>query len=175
MKAVRILTGLAGAVLMGVGVSLLPDAGDPTGVLLWLGGALLLHDAVIAPLVLVVGLLLVRSGGRGPVRGALMVAGALTAVALPVLLRPGTPANSSVLPLDYPRNWLLALVAVATVTALLTAGRGFVRGRRPRLRGVRPEGRREALQEARPEDRRQGRDGEPPGGSSSTSEGLTNP
>ncbi|WP_327342879.1 hypothetical protein [Streptomyces europaeiscabiei] len=47
-----------------------------------------------------------------------------TAVALPVLLRPGKPANSSVLPLDYPRSRLLALVAVATVTALLMAVRG---------------------------------------------------
>ncbi|MFF3510789.1 hypothetical protein [Streptomyces sp. NPDC002573] len=131
MKVMRILAGLAGAALMGVGVSLLSDAGDLTGVLLWLGGALLLHDAVIAPLVLVVGLLLVRGAGRGPVRGALVVAGALTVVALPVLLRPGPTANSSVLPLDYPRNWLLALGAVATVTALLTAARGFVRRRRP--------------------------------------------
>ncbi|MFJ5533768.1 hypothetical protein [Streptomyces sp. NPDC093261] len=130
MKVIRFLTGLAGAVFMGTGVFLLSDTGDVTGVLVWLAGALLLHDAVIAPLVLLVGLLVVRGGRRGPVRGALMAAGALTAVALPVLLRPGATANSSVLPLDYPRNWLLALAAVATVTALLTAARGLVRGRR---------------------------------------------
>ncbi|MGW1161201.1 hypothetical protein ACWD5Q_28275 [Streptomyces sp. NPDC002513] len=126
----RILTGLAGAVLMSIGAFLLSDTGDPTGVLVWLGGALVLHDVVIAPLVLLAGLLLVRGGGRGPVRGALTVAGALTAVALPVLVRPGATANSSVLPLDYPRNWLLVLVAVATGTALLTAARGCVRSRR---------------------------------------------
>ncbi|MGV9561442.1 hypothetical protein [Streptomyces sp. NPDC003480] len=130
MKVIRFLTGLAGAVFMGTGVFLLSDTGDVTGVLVWLAGALLLHDAVIAPMVLLVGLLVVRGGRRGPVRGALMAAGALTAVALPVLLRPGATANSSVLPLDYPRNWLLALAAVATVTALLTAARGLVRGRR---------------------------------------------
>ena len=119
----RVLTGAVGVTLIGVGVSLLLDVRDMPGVLLWLGGAVLLHDAVIAPLVLLVGLVAVRSGVRGPVRGALLVAGALTAVALPVLLRPGKPANSSVLPLDYPRNWLLALAAVATVTALLLAVR----------------------------------------------------
>ncbi|BDH12750.1 hypothetical protein [Streptomyces hygroscopicus] len=131
MKAIRVLVGVAGVALMGVGASLLMDVGDLTGVLVWLGGAVVLHDALIAPLVLLVGLVLVRGGVRGPVRGALMVSGALTMVALPVLLRPGRPANSSVLPLDYSRNWLIALVAVTTVTALVLAARRFARRRRP--------------------------------------------
>ncbi|MEU5547391.1 hypothetical protein AB0G85_34330 [Streptomyces sioyaensis] len=131
MKAIRVLAGVAGAVLMGVGASLLRDVPDLTGVLVWLGGAVVLHDGVIAPLVLLVGLVLARGGVRGPVRGALTVAGALTMVALPVLLRPGQRANSSVLPLDYSRNWLLAMVAVTTVTALVLAARRFTRRRRP--------------------------------------------
>ncbi len=131
MSVTRLLTGVAGLALMGVGASLLLDVPDLTGVLVWLGGAVVLHDALIAPLVLLIGLVLVRGGARGPVRGALLVAGALTAVALPVLLRPGKPANSSVLPLDYPRNWLLTLVAVATVTALVLAARRTRRRRRP--------------------------------------------
>ncbi|MFF7701157.1 hypothetical protein [Streptomyces lydicus] len=130
MSVTRLLTGVAGLALMGVGASLLLDVPDLTGVLVWLGGAVVLHDALIAPLVLLIGLVLVRGGARGPVRGALLVAGALTAVALPVLLRPGKPANSSVLPLDYPRNWLLTLVAVATVTALVLAARRTRRSRR---------------------------------------------
>ncbi|WP_055495390.1 hypothetical protein [Streptomyces sp. TP-A0356] len=130
VSMLRVLTGAVGLVLMGVGASLLSDVTDPTGVLVWLGGALVLHDVVIAPLVLLIGLVLVRRGVRGPVRGALLVAGALTAVALPVLLRPGKPANSSVLPLDYPRNWLLTLGVVATVTALVLAARGTRRSRR---------------------------------------------
>ncbi|ARH89278.1 hypothetical protein [Streptomyces sp. MOE7] len=130
MSVTRLLTGVAGLALMGVGASLLLDVPDLTGVLVWLGGAVVLHDALIAPLVLLIGLVLVRGGARGPVRGALLVAGALTTVALPVLLRPGKPANSSVLPLDYPRNWLLTLVAVATVTALVLAARRTRRSRR---------------------------------------------
>ncbi|ELP63873.1 hypothetical protein STRTUCAR8_09328 [Streptomyces turgidiscabies Car8] len=112
------VAGAAGLALMGVGVSLLTDVRDLPGVLVWLGGAVVLHDMVIAPVVLLIGLALVRGGVRGPVRGALLVAGALTAVALPVLLRPGRTANPSVLPLDYPRNWLVALVVVASVTAV---------------------------------------------------------
>ncbi|MEU6651496.1 hypothetical protein ABZ904_19135 [Streptomyces sp. NPDC046900] len=130
MSVTRLLTGAVGLTLMGVGASLLLDVPDLTGVLVWLGGAVVLHDALIAPLVLLIGWVLVRGGVRGPVRGALLVAGALTAVALPVLLRPAKPANSSVLPLDYPRNWLLTLAAVATVTALLPAVRAIRRSRR---------------------------------------------
>jgi hypothetical protein len=131
VKVVRVLAGAGGVALMGVGVALLADVRDATGVLVWLGGAMVLHDVVIAPLVLLVGLAAVRGRARGPVRGALVVAGALTVVALPALLRPGRTANSSVLPLDYPRNWLLALVAVAAVTALCLAARGLARRRRP--------------------------------------------
>jgi hypothetical protein len=130
VKALRVLVGAAGVALMSMGAFLLTDVRDPAGVLVWLGGAVLLHDVVVAPVVLLVGLALVRGGRRGPVRGALLVAGALTAVALPVLLRPGRTANSSVLPLDYPRNWLISLVAVATVAVLWTAVREFARKRR---------------------------------------------
>ncbi|MGR6974876.1 hypothetical protein ACU639_35640 [Streptomyces cynarae] len=130
MKSLRMMAGTAGVALMGVGALLLMGVRDLADVLVWLGGAVVLHDVVIAPVVLLVGLLLVRGGVRGPVRGALLVAGALTTVALPVLLRPGRTANSSVLPLDYPRNWLIALVAVAMVTALRLVVRGFGRRRR---------------------------------------------
>ncbi|GGU99737.1 hypothetical protein GCM10010211_78860 [Streptomyces albospinus] len=130
VNVLRLLAGIAGLALMGVGGSLLLDVQDLMGVLEWLGGAVVLHDALIAPLVLLVGLVLVRGGVRGPVRGALLVAGALTAVALAVLLRPGPRANSTVLPLDYPRNWLLTLVAVATVTALLVAAKEVRSSRR---------------------------------------------
>ncbi|QHC23313.1 hypothetical protein [Streptomyces sp. GS7] len=130
-NVLRLLVGAAGMALMGVGASLLLDRQqDLMGVLEWLGGAVVLHDALIAPVVLLVGLVLVRGGVRGPIRGALLVAGALTAVALPVLLRPGPRANSTVLPLDYPLNWLLTLVAVATFTALLVVAKAVRRSRR---------------------------------------------
>ncbi|WP_369387653.1 hypothetical protein AB5J72_08585 [Streptomyces sp. CG1] len=131
VTVLRLLAGAAGLALMGVGASLLLDRQrDLMGVLEWLGGAVVLHDALVAPLMLLVGLVLVRGGVRGPIRGALLVGGALTVVALPVLLRPGPRANSTVLPLDYPRNWLLTLVAVATFTALLVVAKEVRRSRR---------------------------------------------
>ncbi|WP_431961716.1 hypothetical protein [Actinacidiphila sp. bgisy160] len=128
--ATRRIAGAVGLALMGVGGYLLLGVRDLTGVLVWLGGAVVLHDVLIAPLVLLAGSVLDRGGARGPVRGALLVMGALTAVALPVMLRPGKPADASVLPLDYPRNWVVTLVAVAVVTALVTVVRGVLRGRR---------------------------------------------
>lgn len=116
---IRSITGAVGLALMGTGVALLVGDGDLPGVLAWLAGVVLLHDLVVMPVVLAVGFLLVRGRFRGPVRGALVVAGSLTAIASPVLLRTGTPANSSVLPLPYLRNWLAALGMVAVVTAVL--------------------------------------------------------
>ncbi|WP_236246226.1 hypothetical protein [Streptomyces sp. CC210A] len=143
MSAGRWVLGTAGVALMGVGAWLLADTRTPWDVVVWLGGAVVLHDAVVAPLVLGLGLLVARTGtARGVVRGALVVAGGLTLVALPVLLAPRRPSNPSVLPLDYTRNWLLLLAAVA-VGALLVAVapavgrrlRGWWPGRR--LRGWR--------------------------------------
>lgn len=60
---------------------------------------------------------------------------ALTLVALPPLLRPGPRANPSVLPLDYPRNWLITLAAVAAVTVVYAAARAVLRARRGDVRG----------------------------------------
>ncbi|WP_328923821.1 hypothetical protein OG429_03720 [Streptomyces sp. NBC_00190] len=131
----RTTVGAVGAALLGYGVLLLFDGGQYLDVAVWLAGAVALHDGIVAPLVLAVGLLLAGVRASRTVRGALIVAASLTVVALPVLLRPGTRNNPSVLPLDYPRNWSLALVAVAVLAALLHAAR-WVRGRRG---GRRPE------------------------------------
>jgi hypothetical protein len=116
----RFAVGTAGVALMGFGVWLLFGAGDvrdPWDAVVWLGGAIVLHDLIIAPLVLAAGFLLAALPARGTLRAALIVCGALTLVALPPLLRPGAPTNPSALPLDYLRNWLLTLGAVAGLAA----------------------------------------------------------
>jgi hypothetical protein len=124
----RTALGAAGLALMAVGLYLLVTGGQFKDVALWLAGAVVLHDLLVAPLVLAVGLLLALLPARGLLRGALVTAGCLTVIALPVLLAPGTPRNPSVLPLDYPRNWLLTLAAVAAVTAAVLVARRL-RGR----------------------------------------------
>ncbi|MDQ0939510.1 hypothetical protein [Streptomyces sp. V1I1] len=123
----RIVAGALGLALMAVGATLLLTGGQLKDVALWLAGAIVLHDGIIAPLVLGVGLLLAAVPARGTVRGALVVAGCLTMIALPPLLRPGAPTNPSALPLDYLRNWLLVLGAVAVVTGVLLAVRWLLR------------------------------------------------
>ncbi|MEU6079995.1 hypothetical protein [Streptomyces sp. NPDC047108] len=162
MRALRGLLCAAGLGLMGVGAWLLFVEGrirNPEDVVVWLGGAVALHDAVIAPVVLGVGWLLVRATRRrgpetlptgaqgavttgesvgrrrldvfrGPLRGALVVGGSLTVVALPPLLRPGRTSNPTALPLDYPRNWLVLLGATAVCAAAPAALRLFRARRR---------------------------------------------
>ncbi|WP_019884378.1 hypothetical protein [Streptomyces purpureus] len=117
----RYALGALGLVLIGVGagqLALVPEAG---AVALWLAGALVLHDAVIAPLVLAAGLLVAAAPARGMLRGALVTGGALVLITLPLLVRPGAPPNPSALPLPYVRNLLLVLAAVALAALLLTA------------------------------------------------------
>ncbi|WP_240137183.1 hypothetical protein [Streptomyces sp. MUM 178J] len=127
---VRYAVGAFGVLLIAIGGRLLWTGGELSEVAVWLAGAIVLHDGLIAPFVLTVGLLVASVPARGLVRGALIVAAALTAIALPPMLAP-VRRNPSVLPLDYPRNWLLAMAAIAVVTALVLTARAL-RGRRPR-------------------------------------------
>ena len=124
----RTMVGAAGLALMVFGGLMVWDQATHWDVLIWLAGAVVLHDAVIAPLVLGVGFLVGGLRCRGLVRGALLAGGCLTLVALPVLLRPLPTANSSVLPLDYVRGLLISLAAVAVLAVLLGVGR-WARGR----------------------------------------------
>ncbi|MFI1714689.1 hypothetical protein [Streptomyces litmocidini] len=122
MRTVSVLRyglGVLGVALVGLGAWLVVDQPDPLGVFVWLAGALVLHDGILAPLVLAVGLLLAGRRRRGLLRGALLVAGSVVLVTLPLLVRPGAPPNPSALPLPYGRNLAIVLVAVTVVTGLL--------------------------------------------------------
>ncbi|MEU3462212.1 hypothetical protein ABZ721_20040 [Streptomyces sp. NPDC006733] len=131
----RIVLGAMGVAAMAFGAVLLftdRQVRAPVDVLVWLAGAIVLHDAVLTPVVLAVGAALARwlpPHVRRPVRGGLITAACLTAVALPFLLRPSATANPSVLPLDYPRNTLVVLGAVAALTALAACGAALRRFR----------------------------------------------
>ncbi|MFJ3979824.1 hypothetical protein [Streptomyces sp. NPDC090021] len=119
----RHMTGGLGLLSAAWGGWLLLQQPEPWRIAVWLGGAVVVHDGFVAPLVLAVGALAAATGLRlrGVPRAALIVAGSLTVIALPPLLRPGGVANPTVLPLDYLRNWLLAMAAVAVFTGLLAA------------------------------------------------------
>ncbi|AJF70213.1 hypothetical protein SVTN_36440 [Streptomyces vietnamensis] len=116
MSVLRYGLGTLGVALVGLGTWLVVDQPDPLGVFVWLAGALVLHDGILAPLVLAVGLLLAGRRRRGLLRGALLVAGSVVLVTLPLLVRPGAPPNPSALPLPYGRNLAIVLAAVTVVT-----------------------------------------------------------
>ncbi|MGW1199828.1 hypothetical protein ACWD4B_28915 [Streptomyces sp. NPDC002536] len=136
----RVALGAVGVALMGVGVwSLLYGAApqDPWPVVRWLAGSVVVHDGIVVPLTLAVGWAVARLPARRAVRvvrGTLLVMACLTAVAYPVLFRPGPRQNASVLPLDYAANWGVVLA----VTAAAGVGVGCLqwwRGRRRSPRG----------------------------------------
>ncbi|MEV4561861.1 hypothetical protein AB0K51_33460 [Kitasatospora sp. NPDC049285] len=134
LRAALLVGGLALLVCGLVGLLTDPYITDPFGVLLWAAAVVVLHDGLWLALVCAVGAALVRT----PVlRGWLVVAAAVSAVAVPAVLRAGDDhGNPSLLPLPYLRNWLLFLAATAAVAVLLgLAGRWrrrSVSGREPR-------------------------------------------
>ncbi|CAM5634410.1 hypothetical protein SAVIM338S_06108 [Streptomyces avidinii] len=130
MRTARWVLGGCGLLLIAAGGRLLWVLPDPAGVALWLGGALVVHDGIIAPLVLAAGAAVAAVPARGVVRGALLTAGALVLVTLPLLLRPGAPANPSALPLPYGRNLAVVLAVVAVTAVAVALGPRLARARR---------------------------------------------
>ncbi|XVQ10585.1 hypothetical protein ACQP1W_50160 [Spirillospora sp. CA-255316] len=118
----RIVGYATGGALIALGLrGLLRDADvDFLGWAAWFGGAVVVHDAVLAPCVLLVGAATTRlpRSYRRHVQGALMVGGVVALVALPFVLGMGRRAdNPSILPLSYGRNLAVVLAAI-----LLLAG-----------------------------------------------------
>jgi len=123
LRAALILAGLG---LGGYGAELLLDQGSANLVhaLVWLLGGVVLHDAVLAPVTLLIGLVALRAfRGRLPgtvVIGALVL-GSVTLVAVPVLGRFGERAdNPTLLDRHYVLGWLVFAILTAAVTALAT-------------------------------------------------------
>ncbi len=123
----RVVIGLVGVaaslyglfLLLGQGASQVVDAGT------WLVGGVVAHDALLAPLVLLLGVLAARLlpyVARAPVVVGLVVLGTVTLVAVPVLGRFGaSPGNPTLLDRDYVAGWcvLAGLTAAAVGGAIL--------------------------------------------------------
>lgn len=123
----RVVLGIVGLAAMAYGGLLLVRrlSVDLLDSALWLGGGVLVHDAVLAPVVLALALLVIPrlpEVARAPVTVGAIVLGSVTLVAVPVLGRFGaSPGNPTLLDRDYVTGWLvlaaltLAGVAVAVV------------------------------------------------------------
>ena len=91
----------------------------------WLAGGVIAHDLVLAPIVVVLGVLasrLLPTYARAPVAVAVVVWGGITLFAIPFLGRFGAePSNPTLLDRPYRLSWLIgtALVAAAVVVASL--------------------------------------------------------
>jgi hypothetical protein len=138
LVGVGVLVGVYGGYLL---LSLGPD--NLVAAAIWLAAGVILHDAVLGPLLVVLAaivLLLVPRRVRGPVVAGLVVLGTVTMTAVPVLGRFGArPDNATLLPRDYTLGWLVfaALVAVVTAVGVLRALRDdrSTKGDARRLRG----------------------------------------
>jgi len=119
-RAVVALPGLAAAAY---GLVLLLDLGPHNlrETAIWLVGGVLVHDAVLAPAVLVgcaIGARLLPAHARGPAVVGGIVLGTLTLVAVPVLGRFGAgPDNPTLLDRPYLAGWLV--VAGLTLAGVL--------------------------------------------------------
>ena len=147
VRRVRLALAGAGLIVLLVGMWKVLHAVQPASyvwLVLWLLGAILLNDVVIAP---VVGLLRalahrVLQPGRGAtlalVKGGFVVAGVLVLVVAPEIWAQHLgPANPTILPSDYSRR-LAVVVAVVAALTLVTALGASVRGRYRAQRGRGP-------------------------------------
>lgn len=125
MRWVRRGLVVAGTLLMGyamVGGLLDPDL-RPVGVVVFLAGVLLAHDAVVLPLALAAGVLIGRflpAGTRTAVRIGGLLTATLQVLAVPLVLGLGRrPDDPSALPRDY--GWGLAALLLLVWTAVLAS------------------------------------------------------
>ena len=124
------------------GITLLNDVNPARylGIAIWLLGALVIHDGIISFVVFGANIVTRKTGGRLRiplpalliVQGALVVAGIMTLIVVPAMLKKsiGT-ANPTLLPLDYGLHLVVFYAVLAGVTALALAVYGVVRRRRP--------------------------------------------
>ncbi|MEP7020727.1 MAG: hypothetical protein ABI808_08755 [Pseudonocardiales bacterium] len=120
----RIVLGTIGALGIGYGTYRLlgnPSAVHPLKLAPWLIGAIVLHDFVLTPIVLGVGLLLTRfvaPRARRYVQGGLVTSALVTAIALPLIYRRGKGLpGKALLERNYAANLVLILVLIAAGTA----------------------------------------------------------
>jgi hypothetical protein len=129
----RVALGVIGICLSGYGILRLLQSlsgKELLGLGRWLVGALIVHDGLIAPVVIGIGLLLQRfvpDRARAFVQPGLIVGGLISSVAVVLIWRRGKASAPSLTLLNQNYSMhlvlLLALVAAATTTAYLTIGR----------------------------------------------------
>jgi hypothetical protein len=110
-------------------VSLLAEAAatEPANFALFFLGLAIVHDLVLAPVVVMVGVVLRRAlprAGRGALVGCLVVSAIVVLFSIPFVARWGAqPDNPSFLPRNYSFGVAAVLAVVWAVTAAVVLGR----------------------------------------------------
>ena len=140
MRSIRLVLVGVGVLLLAWGAFVMFDSVRPTripGVALWIAAAIVLHDAILAPIVFVFGIALRRAGRRTTgtviaiVQGGIVVGSIVSLVAVPTIVAKNfAPANPTVLPLDYGLNLGIFWLVLAVLTVGLSVW-AIVRGRTP--------------------------------------------
>lgn len=137
MKAARAVLGLVGVATIAGGGLLLATTQRPDqilGLLFWLAGGILVHDGIIAPVVVGLALLLRRLGRRlpwaavGVIQVALVVGGIMTLIVAPeIVAQAKGPVNPTILVGPYGARlvglWIVLAIATAGVVGVLIARR----------------------------------------------------
>jgi hypothetical protein len=143
MRAARLVLIAVGILVLGLGAFVLFDTvalRRLPGLALWLGAAIVLHDAVISPLVFGLGVLTRRAGHRVAgtvivtVQAVIVLGSLMTLIVVPAIVAKDLgPKNPSILPLDYAVNLGWFWLALAGAGALLSVG-FYLRTRRANQR-----------------------------------------
>lgn len=142
MRAARIVLVVLGVLVMAFGAYVLVTTVRPNriwGLATWLLGAVVLHDAVLSPVVVGAGLLLRRTGRSirawvlVVVQSAVVLGSVLALVVLPeIAAKAHGQKNPTILPFDYGvRLAIVEGVLLVVVITVLVAG-GLMSRNRPR-------------------------------------------
>ena len=140
MKAARFVLVVIGVLVIAFGAYVLVTSVRPNrivGLATWLLGAVILHDAILSPFVVGVGLLLRRAGRALTVwvlvvvQVAIVLGSVLALVVLPeIAAKHHGQKNPTILPFDYGTRLLLVEgVLLLVVVAVLVVGVVRARGR----------------------------------------------
>jgi len=127
MRKYRIALCVAGGLLLTFGAFRLVtklDGGDLFALAIWLVAAVVIHDGLVAPITIGVGVALTRVPPRARryLQGALLVGALITVIAVPLIGRQGTqPESKAILLRDYGANFALLLGLTAAVALVLYA------------------------------------------------------